>query len=390
MTRMERITHTQLEELFPAFYAANDPIFLHGNPGIGKSDLIRELGKQEAENQNREFIEWVDLSFEERQEVAENPEDYFYFVDVRLVINEATDLKGLPNFAEEGYTKWFPPLWVIAGENVDSAGVIFLDEANLAPKLVQKVAFRLVNRKEIGQRALAEKVYVMAAGNTEEDQAGLRDMPGPLRDRFSHFRLERPEGGKDGSWVNWAVENDINPTIVAFIASDVGRKNLYTFSEKNADALVFATPRSWERVSDLLEQINTDEFNLEYDYIRKLVASRVGTGIAAEFVEFMKAEEEFDISDYIEDPSNASELNQARFDKSHAVLTAIADAYGRGVVSADFLVEIAEHIKAEYATFLFKLSRIHSNDGEAFKTELQTAIKASEGLDAKDILRVMA
>lgn len=383
---MQTVTHSEFASMFPAYYRAGESVFLHGNIGIGKSDLARESARQQAGRAGREFVEWTDLSIEERRAIVDNPGDSFVFVDIRLAENEPTDLRGLPDFDDAGHTEWKAPLWVAAACQSGAAGVVFLDEANLAPDLVQKVAFKLVHKGEIGQRSFSEDVFVMAAGNTTEDEARIRELPGPLRDRFAHLRLKHPEGGPKGSWVEWASDADIDPRVIGFIASDIGRQHLYTF-DGNEDAVAFATPRSWERVSAIIEAAEGEE---AASHREELVGSLVGPGPAAQFSSFLSEREKFDVGPYIDDPAKAEELNEGAFDESYAALSAIAAAYGRGEADLNTVLDISDVVKTEYAAYLLTLSKQHSDEpADTFNDNLGAEIDAGD-YDLHDVFRVMA
>ena len=85
---------------------ANIPLFLWGAPGIGKSSVIQQL----AEDLDRELV------------------------DIRLSQMEPVDLLGLPNIIN-GRTHWSTP-GIFPDPDATSEGILFLDEANSAPREV--------------------------------------------------------------------------------------------------------------------------------------------------------------------------------------------------------------------------------------------------------------
>jgi MoxR-like ATPases len=90
------------------------PIFLWGPPGIGKSDLIKQIG----DDTDREVI------------------------DVRLALWEPTDIKGIPYFdSNAGTMTWAPPAELPTDPK--SKAILFLDELNSAPPAVQAAAYQL-------------------------------------------------------------------------------------------------------------------------------------------------------------------------------------------------------------------------------------------------------
>ena len=77
------------------------------------------------------------------------------------------------------------------------------------------------------------------------------------------------------------MENGISEKILGFLNF---RSDYLMMHETNGDALAFATPRSWEMVSNLLNTVNPDP-----EAIYPLVAGCVGAGVAMEFISYCKA-----------------------------------------------------------------------------------------------------
>jgi len=62
-----------------------------GEPGIGKSQSIKEAGQEIAQKVGKKFIDYSD---DYADEILENPDKYFVFVDLRLTECEPSDLCG--------------------------------------------------------------------------------------------------------------------------------------------------------------------------------------------------------------------------------------------------------------------------------------------------------
>lgn len=226
------------------------PIFLWGPPGIGKSDIIHQIGNQ----MNAKVI------------------------DVRLSLWEPTDIKGIPYFDSNiGKMVWAPPLELpdeelaAKHENI----VLFLDEMNSAAPAVQAAAYQLILNRKVGTYTLPDNVYIVAAGNREADKGVTYRMPSPLANRFVH--LEMTVNFDD--WFEWAVDNGIHQDVVGFLT--FSKKDLYDFDPKSPSRS-FATPRSWSFVSDLLED------DLGESTTTDLVSGAVGEGLAVKFMAHRK------------------------------------------------------------------------------------------------------
>ena len=223
------------------------PVFLWGPPGIGKSDIVSQIGAE----MDREVI------------------------DVRLALWEPTDIKGIPYYnADQGAMVWAPPAELPT--DPDSKAIIFLDELNSAPPAVQAAAYQLILNRKVGTYTRPEGVDLVAAGNRDGDKGVTYRMPAPLANRFIH--LEAKVDFED--WQDWATLNKVHPDVVGYVG--FAKQDLYDFDPKSASK-AFATPRSWTFVSDLLEDDDVD-----LDTLQNLIAGAIGDGLAVKFMAHRK------------------------------------------------------------------------------------------------------
>ena len=219
------------------------PIFMWGPPGIGKSDIVKQIG----EEQDREVI------------------------DVRLSLWEPTDIKGIPYYNSTLNTmSWAPPAELPT--DPESTAILFLDELNSAAPATQAAAFQLVLNRRVGTYELPKGVSIVAAGNREADKGVTYRMPAPLANRFLHLELRTDYE----DWLQWATNNRVHEQVVGYLG--FAKQDLYDFDPKSSSRS-FATPRSWSFVSELLGDEDLDEGTLT-----DLVAGAVGEGLAVKFM----------------------------------------------------------------------------------------------------------
>jgi len=215
--------------------AGRQPVFVWGPPGAGKSSVISQVARS------------MNLSLR----------------DIRALLLDPVDLRGLP-YVVDGRSKWATPEFL----PTNGGGILFLDELNAAPAMVQAAFYQLVLDRRLGEYVLPDGWVIIAAGNPDGDRAHTTRMPTPLRNRFVHldFEVDAQE------WSEWAIGAGIRPEVIAFIRF---RPQLLSVFDRDANA--FPTPRSWEFVSRILD--SDPDANVEHE----MFAGTVGLGAATEF-----------------------------------------------------------------------------------------------------------
>tara|TARA_B100001093_G_scaffold427447_1_gene421798 strand:+ start:581 stop:1675 length:1095 start_codon:yes stop_codon:yes gene_type:complete len=236
---------------------AERPIFIWGAPGIGKSELVQQI-------------------------VDSGELGNAHMIDLRLALMEPTDLRGYPfRNPENNLMEWAPPADLPTQETAEvfDTIVLFLDELNSAPPSVQAAAYQLVLNKRIGQYKLPHNVKIVAAGNRETDRGVTYRMPSPLANRFRHINMEV----NFEDWSIWATNNKVHPDVIGYLT--YSKADLFDFDPKTSSQ-AFATPRSWNYVSEIL---STEGFDTASDFQQKAeVAGAIGEGMAIKFCEHRK------------------------------------------------------------------------------------------------------
>ena len=235
---------SSIRATLPKLIAKQRPAFLWGAPGVGKSDVVKQVAE--------------DMKLELR--------------DVRLSLLDPIDLKGFPVVdAIKKQMSWLPADFLPK----KGKGLLFLDEMNSAPQSVQAAAYQLVLNRKIGDYKLPDGWAVLAAGNRASDRSVVHAMPAALANRFVHLDFDVSVD----DWNNWAMDAGLHTDLRAFIRF---RPNLLHSFDAATNPRAFPSPRSWAFVNDIYKDDHAA--NEEFE----LVQGTVGEGAAAEFTAFVK------------------------------------------------------------------------------------------------------
>ena len=233
-------SETSEADVIRAAIQSNVSIFLHGKPGCGKSDRVKQL--------DPDFIE-LNLSH----------------LDPELLDGLAGEKDGK---AVHIKPPWLEELEAKCQEETDKIHILFLEELTNASPMMQSKAYGIaLDKKVAGRWKLPENARVVAAGNELEDSLVANEMAEPLYDRFAHVNIETNKE----NWLEWAVtpesfyerldynketqpKQKIHPAIYAFI-SYKGDEVLRTpYNREHPEP--HADPRRWKMASDMLYASN--------------------------------------------------------------------------------------------------------------------------------------
>jgi len=333
------LSHEELKEIIVRFYERTAgralknekvrrylPLFVWGTFGIGKTYAVKKAGEIIAKMHGLEYSDNI-------QDI-DDP-NKFCVITIALHHFDPAELKGLgfPD-KEKGVTVFYPPETLPR----KGQGIIFLDELNLAPPLVQANAYQLVLERRIGKYVVPPGYMIIAAGNTDADRAYTYQTAAPLNNRFFHCKLNTPTVEE---WIkDFAIPEGIDIRILGFLS--FREDYLHKFNPENYDKIV-PTPRMWDHASEAIIGIEDEEM------LRKCIGMAVGYDIATEFVSWLRLSKDYNISHIFEtgtipDFPHGTELKKVSI--RYALSTAIAHHYSK----------LKEEDKNKYASTIVRLA----------------------------------
>ncbi|MBW8802795.1 MAG: sigma 54-interacting transcriptional regulator, partial [Catenulisporales bacterium] len=295
--------------------AANLPVLLWGQPGIGKSSTLVQLARG------------LDLPLE----------------TVIASVHDPSDFAGLPIIGADPAAQGVamaPPDWAVRLHRAGH-GLLFLDELSSAPPAVQAALLRVVLERHVGSLALPEGVRVVAAANPAGSAADGWQLAPPLANRFVHLAwVHDPDvvvRGLGGVWPRISLprldpdparlESSVTRARTAICAFLTVRPD-YTHrmpATAAARSGAWPSPRTWDMALRLLAFGYASDADLEA--VAMAIRGAVGDGAGMELMAFLERRDLPDPEAVLADP-DVAELPE-RGDLVHATLAAVVDAIAR-------------------------------------------------------------
>lgn len=302
-------------------FRSKTPVLIWGQPGIGKSALVRDLASDlsytiQAPSDDRllahpRLAEVYGQTFVGRS-----------VSDVRLALMTPTSIMGIPVYN----TEMRDAVWCMSGlfpmdparvlelermviarhtELVDAGkptnddvslqslidrlivglkeqhAVLFLDEIGQAPPAVQSAAFGLLLDRKIQAYTLPSGVDIVSATNNYEDRAGVNRLSTPLISRLSHVTM----AASLSAWSSWALDAGLDADVIGFVkySPDLFHKFNPNNQSGSGELLAFPCPRTWEMASRALSAMKVDG-SLRPDLAFIVLSGCIGEGAAVQFV----------------------------------------------------------------------------------------------------------
>ncbi|MDE2840720.1 MAG: MoxR family ATPase [Chloroflexota bacterium] len=300
---------SELASTLSLLVEARQPCIVWGPPGAAKSQIAQQVAAAAGRN----------------------------YVDVRALLLDPVDLRGIPWRDGDSRTRWAPPAFLPPSDDTGS-WLINLEELPSAVPMVQAALYQLVLDRKVGEYELPEGASLIACGNRESDRGVVNRMPTPLASRFVH--LEIKVDAED--WCAWGAANGIAPEALFFI--QLRPDLLHNFNPHSRER-AFACPRTWEFASNIVHRRNGLDPAIE----RALLRGAIGEAAAIEFCAFLNVWRELPHPRAVlDDPDNADVPDNA------SALIALCGSLYRlaSDLNLDAIVTYAGRLRREVGEFL--------------------------------------
>ncbi len=216
------------------------PILLMGPPGIGKTQIMEQIAREEK----------------------------IGLVAYTITHHTRQSAVGLPFIREEEFEgKTYSVTEYTMSEIIASVhrkirdskqkeGILFIDEINCVSETLAPTMLQFLQCKTFGNQSVPEGWIIVAAGNPPEYNKSVRDFDMVTLDRLRYLTIE----ADFHVWKEYARERHLHGAVMSYL--ELRPKNFYRV-EADVDGLQFVTARGWEDLSNLM--MVYEEMNIQVD-----------------------------------------------------------------------------------------------------------------------------
>lgn len=306
------ISMIEAERMIKTCYNLDEPLFLLGDPGMGKTALFESVARKTLG---------------------------IGYIDFRLTMRDPVDVGGMriPD-TKTGQMKHFAPEDLpVEGSNHPDAGLIVFDEINSVGPMMQAMSYGIIQERRSGMKKLKKLWVPMASGNPVSSKASGQRISTATANRFNVQYVKQDVLG----WLEQYGYANVHPYGVAFLKH---RPELFSIMPK-ADETAFPSARSWTKAFKAIDQDAT--------FRRKMIAGWVGEPQADEFEAFMRImQSAISFDEIIANPTKARIPQQHEAGLYYAIAGMLARLCDRK--NFDRVMQYVERMLKDYQVMIVK------------------------------------
>lgn len=205
------------------------PILLMGPPGIGKTQIMEQIAREEKIG----LVAYT-ITHHTRQSAVGLP----------FIREEEFDGKTY-SVTEYTMSEIIASVHRKIRDSKQKEGILFIDEINCVSETLAPTMLQFLQCKTFGNQSVPEGWIIVAAGNPPEYNKSVRDFDMVTLDRLRYLTIEADYR----AWKEYARAQHLHSAVLSYL--ELRPKNFYRV-EADVDGLQFVTARGWEDLSNLM------------------------------------------------------------------------------------------------------------------------------------------
>lgn len=285
------------------------PLLLIGPPGVGKTQIMEQISREcqiglvayTITHHTRQSA--IGLPFIERKQYGgkEYAVTEYTMSEIVASVYDKIEQTGMPE------------------------GILFIDEINCVSETLAPTMLQFLQGKSFGAHKIPEGWVIVAAGNPPEYNKSVREFDIVTLDRIRMIVVE-PDLN---AWKEYAELADIHPAVRSYLNIKVQN---FSQIETTVDGKLFATPRGWEDLSELIKIYEKLQKTVDRDVVSEYIQfPKIAKDFANYLELYYKYEDDYQVVRILEGeiPAGvADKLSRAAFDERISVVGLLLSGLG--------------------------------------------------------------
>ena len=282
------------------------PILLMGPPGIGKTQIMEQIAREEKIG----LVAYT-ITHHTRQSAVGLP----------FIREEEFEGKTY-SVTEYTMSEIIASVYRKIRDSEQKEGILFIDEINCVSETLAPTMLQFLQCKTFGNQSVPEGWMIVAAGNPPEYNKSVRDFDMVTLDRVRYLTVE----ADFRVWKEYAREQHIHGAILSYL--ELRPQNFYRV-QADVDGMQFVTARGWEDLSNLMmvyeEMGNPIDETVVHEFLHH---TEIAEDAAAYFDLYRKYQDDYGIKEILNGrvkPEVFARIYAAAFDERLAVTNLLID-----------------------------------------------------------------
>jgi len=265
---------------------------LIGKPGIGKTEIIVDKAKEEAEKLGKIFVDLREADDETLDDIINNPQKYYIFIRIpvsHLVpeafsVPERNQAKKFVEFLTPKEIKILSLSYKIDGRKEGIYGVLFIDELTNYYDVNQiNALLSIFQEMEIGYTIkLSKNIKVISALNPPRYSISAKELPEPLKaGRLRLVEVDPPTIIEWGEYMNRKYGDEWEKLTLAYLK--VYPQDFSPEVKDDDPVSPVTSPRSWTELALILHKYRRASAEVKEAWIRGHLSKDVADKFIALF-----------------------------------------------------------------------------------------------------------
>lgn len=326
------------------------PVLLMGPPGVGKTQIMEQIARECGVG----LVSYT-ITHHTRQSAVGLP-----FIEKKTYGGRAYSV------TEYTMSEIVASIYEKIEETGLTEGILFIDEINCVSETLAPTMLQFLQCKTFGSHKIPEGWLIAAAGNPPEYNKSVREFDVVTLDRIKMIQVE-PDLGV---WQEYASRENIHPAILSYLNI---KRQYFCLIETTVDGKMFATPRGWEDLSQLLGVYEKLGKKADRDVVGQYIQHPKISKDFANYLElYYKYQNEYQVEEILEGVIReelCARVAKAPFDERLSVTGLLLSKLGEGFRELRHKNQVMELLMEQLKAFRQELEKNGAGEAPEQETE---------------------